>query len=238
MKETRVSTDLCLALHTSDVPGAVALVGGGEVCARPLASDGKHASTLLGAIDALLAEMRTDIGHVRRIVLTRGPGSFTGIRIGVATAQGLAQAIGVGVSVCDSLWAEAAAHHATGLLAVVLDARRGEVYAGLYRIGAGPPQQLIAPFVATPAVASGRLAAAAATAKLLLSGSGASLLPRDDAASRRFEYLVSGPRPAVAAALALSGAATLSSCAPRDVEPLYLRKSDAELNREARLGAR
>jgi len=235
-----MSQGVWLAIHTTDTPGALALVGGDEVLARPLDAQGRHASTLLGAVDALLAEMHRDVGDVCGVVLTRGPGSFTGIRIGIATAQGLAQAIGVPVAFCDSLWAEAAAQKERGLLATVLDARRGEVYAGLYDLGDDGPQQVVAPFVDAPAAAARRLwEAVAAKETLLLSGSGAPLLVFEEDVRRRIASIERVPRTDVARAMALAAqAGRLPRLAPRELKPLYLRKSDAELNRQARLGSR
>ena len=235
-----MSQDVWLAIHTTDTPGAVALACDGEVQALPLDADGKHASTLLGAIKALLAEVHKEIVQVNGVVLTCGPGSFTGIRIGMATAQGLAQALGVPVSFCDSLWAEAAAHAKLGTLATVLDARRGEVYAGLYEIGQDGPGEILAPFVDAPAVTARRLLDAMAPRSTLhVSGSGSGLLSFSDGVSVRVERIDRVPRTDVARALALAAqAGRLPRQAPRALEPLYLRKSDAELNRQARLGTR
>ena len=235
-----MSQDAWLAIHTADTPGSLALLCNGEVRARPLDATGKHASTLLGAIDALFRDLHTSIGQLRGVALTRGPGSFTGIRIGVATAQGLAQAIGVDLYYCDSLWAEAAAHQAPGWTATVLDARRGEVYAGLYRVKDDGPEEVVAPFVDAPEAAARRLLAAVVPdTTLLLSGSGARLLSFDDNALQRVEHIDTAPRSDVARAVALAAqAGRLPSQAPRDLKPLYLRKSDAELNREARFGTR
>ena len=235
-----MSQDGWLALHTTDTPGAIALASNGEVRARPLDAAGKHASTLLGAIDALLTEMHTDIAALQGIVLTCGPGSFTGIRIGIATAQGLSQAIGATVCGCDSLWAEAAAQSEPGWVAVVLDARRGEVYAGLYRVGDGAPEEVVAPFVDAPDAAARRLLGGVdPETPLRLTGSGAALLQLDGDSAQRVQQIESVPRPDVARALtAAAKAGLLVRLAPRDIKPLYLRKSDAELNREARLGTR
>jgi tRNA threonylcarbamoyladenosine biosynthesis protein TsaB len=236
-----MSQGVWLAIHTTDTPGALAVVSDNDERARPLDAEGRHASTLLGAIEALFADLHQDVTELSGVVLTRGPGSFTGIRIGMATAQGLAQALGVPVASCDSLWAEAAAHANNGLLATVLDARRGEVYAGLYRLGEAGPRPICAPFVDAPEAASRRLldaaGAADAQASLLVSGSGALLVPFEADVARHVTRIERVPRTDVARALARAAQAhRLPRQTPRDLEPLYLRKSDAELNRQARLG--
>lgn len=85
-------------------------------------------------IDSMLRESEKDINDINCIAVAAGPGSFTGIRIGVATARGLAQALDIpAVPVC-TLQALAEAIFAPGvLICPLLDARRNQVYAAIYR---------------------------------------------------------------------------------------------------------
>ena len=95
-------------------------------------TDGKgpgHASGLLGLVDRLLGQMGVDLGSVERVAVGLGPGSFTGLRIGIATAGGLAKGLGiplVGVSSLEALL-EGLPDRDAGAVAAV-DARRGEFF--------------------------------------------------------------------------------------------------------------
>jgi len=227
-----------LAVHTTDTPGALAVAQGDRIVHQELHPAGQHASSLLGAIATLLDRVGVQAAALQGIAVTRGPGSFTGIRIGLATAQGLALATGLEVSVCDSLEAEAAAHPQPGWLAVVLDARRQEVYAGLYEVSPSGPRVVLSPFVAAPEEARQRLLAALPDAQpLSLTGSGSALVPLADADRVQVRERVS--RPHLAQALVhLARQGRLMRVAPQQLEPLYLRKSDAELKRQSGFGAR
>ena len=91
-------------------------------------------SGLLPALSELLGEMSLSPGDASQVVVGRGPGSFTGVRIGVATAKGLAHGLGVplfGVGTLDAI-AWGVPEDWSGTLAVVGDAMRGEVYPALF----------------------------------------------------------------------------------------------------------
>lgn len=108
-----------------------------------------HATRLLGLIEDALAAAGVQPAEVRRVAVGTGPGSYTGLRIGVATARALAQAHGVqlvGVSTLRTL-AEAAAERAgRAARLAVLDARRGEAFAAAWRDG----EELLAPAALSP----------------------------------------------------------------------------------------
>lgn len=111
--------------------------GAGRLLAFAEPEIGKgHAERLMGVIDDVLAGAGKTYADIGRIGVTVGPGSFTGVRVGVAAARGLALALAVpavGISTLDALAASAAtgeSDRGTPVLAVV-DARRGEVYAAL-----------------------------------------------------------------------------------------------------------
>ncbi len=99
-----------------------------------LAQPYAHAQTLLPAIDRLLERGRLALASVEGLAVAAGPGSFTGLRIGIAAMEGLAFALErpiVGVSTLDAL---AFGYRQRGLpVAAFIDARRGEVFAGFYR---------------------------------------------------------------------------------------------------------
>ena len=132
-----------LALDTTADNCAVALAKTGNglsVLVRRTEAIGRgHAERLMPMIGEALAEAGLTYADLERIAVTTGPGSFTGTRIGVAAARGLALALGipaVGLSVLDAL-IEAAGAKSDGVVVAALDARRGEIYAKASRAGSG-----------------------------------------------------------------------------------------------------
>jgi tRNA threonylcarbamoyladenosine biosynthesis protein TsaB len=129
-------TEPVLALETATSPGSVALLrGGGVAASRALPAGAATSETLLPAIDALLAEAGVPIAEVRGFAISIGPGSFTGLRVGVATLKGLAFGAPrpVPVAPVPTLAALAlCAPSGPGPVIALLDARRGEVYAAGY----------------------------------------------------------------------------------------------------------
>jgi tRNA threonylcarbamoyl adenosine modification protein YeaZ len=134
----------------------------------PPGSRGQHASRLLGLVERVLAEAGASLEDVERLAVGAGPGGFTGLRIGIATARGLAQGRGlplVGVSSLEALAAGAATGPAEVAgsgdaararpVAAVIDARRGEVFAAVY---APDGAVLLAPAALAPAALAERFA--------------------------------------------------------------------------------
>ena len=114
-------------------------------------SRGDHAARLLVLVEDLLARAGVGWDAVGRIAVGAGPGGFTGLRIGIATARALAQATGLPLVPVSSLAALAAgAGDPDGPVAAVLDARRGEVFAAVYAGGRelSPPAALAPPALA------------------------------------------------------------------------------------------
>jgi len=119
-----------------------------------LSSPPAHASELLPALAELLDGAGLDWADVDAIAVGAGPGTFTGLRIGVATARALAHAHGASLRPVSSLAALAAGIDSE-LRLPLLDARRGEVFAALYRDG----DELWAPLAAPPEEVAARLRA-------------------------------------------------------------------------------
>ena len=101
----------------------------------PQGSRGDHAARLMLLIEQALGQAGVDWGAVERIAVGVGPGGFTGLRIGVATARALAQGHGLPLVPVGSLEALALGAGGAGAVAAVLDARRGEVFAGVWEDG-------------------------------------------------------------------------------------------------------
>jgi tRNA threonylcarbamoyladenosine biosynthesis protein TsaB len=132
-----------LGVDTTSAYGSVALVEGGEQCAeiRVHAPDG-HSRWLLDAVSTLLRAFSWRLPDLDGLAVTVGPGSFTGLRVGIATVQGLALGATrpvVGLSTLEVL-ASLGAREETPVVAMV-DAWRGEVYAEVFQDGRslGPP---------------------------------------------------------------------------------------------------
>jgi len=135
---------LVLAADTSLPILSVALVNDGALAgAVALEGRGSRNEKLLPAIDWLLAENGIDRRTLDLLAVTRGPGSFTGVRIGLATMQGLAMALGR--PVCAMSTHEAVAFGEPGRVAVVDDAGRGELYVSCFDDG----RETVAPHIGT-----------------------------------------------------------------------------------------
>jgi tRNA threonylcarbamoyladenosine biosynthesis protein TsaB len=105
-----------------------------------------HARELLALVRQALEAVGADYPDVRRIGVGVGPGTFTGLRIGVATARALAQATGAEVAAVSTLEALAAAAATDRAVLAVLDARRGEAYAAAFHDG----ERLLGPIAIAP----------------------------------------------------------------------------------------
>jgi len=131
---------LTLGVDTSAVMVSAALMDGGVLLGECYAQGKqKHSEALLPMIDSLLRSCGLNIGDVGRFAVTHGPGSFTGVRIGVAAVKGMAGARGkpcAGVSTLAAMAAQAAqAAFPEGILCCAMDARRAQVYAALFEAG-------------------------------------------------------------------------------------------------------
>lgn len=188
-----------------------------------------HTDRLLGLAADALAEAGLAFADLERVAVGTGPGGFTGLRIGVATARALAQALGVPLVGVSSLHALALGGPVGEPVLAVLDARRGEAFVAAYQDGA----EVLAPRVASP----DELPALAARPD------GRGWLAVGDGALRFYEELERGgavvPAPSDPAhrigAAAVCGLAASAPDRGRDaVVPDYLRVPDAEITRRAR----
>lgn len=180
---------------------------------RPMEQGGME--RIAGLTRDLMRAAGVGFDSLDRIGVTTGPGSFTGLRVGLAFAQGLGAALGrpvIGLSSLDALAASAAPQ---GAVMAAIDARRGQVYARVFRDGAavGPAEAL------TLAEATARAAALGPRPRLV--GSGAALLA--EALDRPETVTLTAP--SLAALARLTRAADPQTAPPR---PLYLRAPDAK----------
>ena len=132
---------LILAVDSATQVAGVALVARDRVIREEFVNFGKkHSEILLPLIDRVMKESECDWGQITALAVTVGPGSFTGLRIGMATVKGLSMATGLPIAAIPTL--EVLAHNLAGsqaLVATVLDARRQEVYFAVMMLRAAFP---------------------------------------------------------------------------------------------------
>jgi tRNA threonylcarbamoyladenosine biosynthesis protein TsaB len=189
-----------------------------------------HATRLLELAEGLLGEAGLAWESLDRIAVGVGPGTFTGLRVGVSTARGLAQSLGaelVGVGSLEALAGPAlAANPVAGVLALI-DARRGEVFAAVYERGEDGAVELAPP----------RALAPAAIADLISTGGRPWIAVGDGAVRYREQVEAAGPSvPSdtdplhlVTAAAVCESAAHIAAGAAARIVPDYRRRPDAEL---------
>ena len=138
---------LTLGIDTSGDVCAVALLDGDAVLFRAeIAVARAHGRRLAPLVGQAFEHVGRPVRELELVAVAAGPGSFTGLRIGVATAKGLAVATGCAFAAVPTLQALAATARQPGVVVAVLPSRRGEVYAGAYRgAGSGVPQEVAPP---------------------------------------------------------------------------------------------
>lgn len=229
---------LILALESSAKAASVALMQDAELLAQYSQCSGlTHSRTLLPMVEDMLKNTDKKLADVDFIAVAHGPGSFTGIRIGVSTVKGLAWASDkkcVGVSTLAAMaWHGAAAG---GLVCSVMDARRSQVYNALFEIKDGAPERLCR----DRAIALSELAAE-------LKGYDREVLLVGDGARLSFDYLTAeGISCRIAPQNLLYQSAwgvgmealRIEPGTADDLLPVYLRLSQAERERQERLSER
>lgn len=236
-----------LAIETATRRGSWAISEQGVVVASVEGpADHSHAERLPGVLMELLEARGLTPADIDAFAVATGPGSFTGLRIGIATAQGLAMATGrrvIPVPTLDAIADGAAADPASqGLdyIAVWLDGQRREIFAALYALRAGTaengdarvPGLLMAPQSAAPSFVAAEIADLVGDARVGFIGDGAERYHTD------FETLGlhearSLPASAIAPHLArVAWRLRDSAVLPHAVAAVYVRRPDAELARE------
>jgi len=225
-----------LALDTSTFVGTVAVVRDGELLAEWGAMvRATHGETLLPRLSQALEAAAMTLSEIDLFAVGLGPGSFTGVRIGVSTAKGLALAEDKPLVGVTSLRTIARGMTAGALRAVAVDAHKGELYCALYEVdAAGELVERLAPFHEPPERAAARLRDAAGGQLLAVAGNGVerygdSFTAPLSGALTRVPTFCDVPR---AACLAFEAERMYLREGPSDrsrLEPLYVRPSDAKL---------
>lgn len=234
-----------LGIESAALTASVAVVSDGILTAEYTVTDKKtHSQTLLPMLDEVKRILELNPAELDAIAISAGPGSFTGLRIGAATAKGLGFALGkplVAVSTLEALAFNLADSEL--LLCPVMDARRNQLYNGLYRRTRTEESEFKAGGCLTEVVAPRAVAAEALIEELnargeavIFLGDGVPVLS-GLAASLTVPYSLAAPnnsraRAASVAALGEIYAAAGKTVPAEDFAPEYLRKSQAERERE------
>ncbi|MBV8960200.1 MAG: tRNA (adenosine(37)-N6)-threonylcarbamoyltransferase complex dimerization subunit type 1 TsaB [Actinobacteria bacterium] len=228
---------IILGIETATQQVGCAIGGVEGVLASFHATRGRrHAETLVPAIEFCCEQARVDLKDVSVVAVDIGPGLFTGLRVGIATAKAMAQALRVpmiGLSSLDLL--AFPVRQSSRLIVAAVDARRGELYSALYRQVPGGVQRVGDYRVCSPNDLSSDLLARGEAA--LLVGDGAIRYASTFADRGDLEVGSLGnayPSAAALVELAQPRALREEFVQPWELEALYLRKSDAEINEEGR----
>ena len=234
-----------LALDTTTRAGSAALVSDDRVVDERSGDGARtHALRLPGEIVALAAANQWRLSEIDLFAVASGPGSFTGLRIGIATIQGLALVHGrrvVGVPALDALAQAGSRNLPEGvLIAAWIDAHRHDVFAALYQVTGAPVgsrarlTELEGPTVGNAASTLTRWRALAASQPMVFVGDGAILyaaeIARESPASRVL------PLPLLAGVIGQMAASRApEALEPAAVRPLYVRRPDVEITRDEKL---
>ncbi|HET7875010.1 MAG TPA: tRNA (adenosine(37)-N6)-threonylcarbamoyltransferase complex dimerization subunit type 1 TsaB [Methylomirabilota bacterium] len=219
-----------LALETATLAGGAALVENGRVVGQCLLNITlTHSERLMAVVDRLLQDCGWEPKHVEGLAVSVGPGSFTGLRVGVATAKGLALALGVPVAPVPTLDAMAALlPFADAPVCPILDARKGEVYLSRYHWN-GSAMERDWDYLALPPEAAARRL----EPPVIVLGDGVPAcrpyLDRHGPGIRTAPAAQSLPSPAVVGQLGHAMLEAGQGVSGDQLTPLYLRPSEAEL---------
>ena len=225
---------MILAIDTATPHGGVALVSGEKVLARALLPAGRQASvTILSAVEGLFRDAESSVSEVSHVAVSAGPGSFTGLRVGMAAAKGFCHGLGARIVPVPTLHALAQAYpYSGGTVCPVLDARKNEVYAGLFRW----EDRLCSRLLPDAAVAPEALPDLVGGGDTLFCGDGAFSFREflRERLGKRALFPPEGEGRPDAGAVGLLAARLLregTSADLRTLVPAYLRSSEAELRR-------
>ena len=224
---------LLLSIDASGKSAACAVTDGDKViCSEFINSGLTHSQTLLPMIDKMLKEANVDIKDIDAFAITNGPGSFTGLRIGISTIRAFAQAMNKPVVAVNTL--EALAYNMQGYKGAIipmLDARRNEVFTAAYEFCGEELKTVIEPCVMTIEEIADRFHGVGA----MLNGDGAiihrGVLENVDGFEFPLQNLLETRASAVASLAFLRADKSINY---NEVQPLYLRKSQAEREYDGR----
>ena len=224
---------LILGIDTASAQVGCALGGVAGILASVELNGGqRHAEQLVPAVQFACRAGGVELSEVGAVAVDVGPGLFTGLRVGVATAKALGLALSVPlIAVCSLDVVAFAVRQSRRTVVVALDARRGEVFHAWYEPSGAGVGRVSEPAVGPPADVRDRLAAT--DREVLVVGDGAlrysALLgPLDNVALGGRDLAL--PRAAALVELVASADPDYARLSPDEVAPVYLRQPDAEAN--------
>jgi len=221
-----------LGIDTATRRASVGVLLNGEIVAeQSQTASGSHAITVLPLIADTLQRAGCTVRDLDAIAVSCGPGTFTGLRVGLSVAKGFACATGVpvvGVPTLEALARTVSPHH--GTICTVLDARKGELYAACFASESGGVRRLTPDAVVTPEALVARI-----VLPCVILGDA---LPRYEAFLREhlgsqatiLPYDTHGPRGGIVATIGWERLQAGATDMAASLEPTYVRPPDAERN--------
>lgn len=228
---------LILAVDTTTRFGSVALVRGEEVLAEVnYASPSSHSRQVFQAVDDVVRLSGLKFDQIEGLAVAAGPGSFTGIRIGLSLVKALALASGLPLAAVSALEALALKliFPGSGLMVPMIDARKGEVFAGAYLAAEEGLQEVLAPGAFNPSSFLSRLPSDGPVSFI---GTGADLyrtLIEEKIGNRALFWNRSFNIAAEVGRLGQKQLASGQGLSPADLQPIYYRPSQAEEKKTVR----
>ena len=230
---------LILGIESATAQVGVAIGGHeGVIASAHSARDRRHAENLTPQIEFVCGQARVELSEIGCIAVDVGPGLFTGLRVGLASAMALAYGLGVPMIGVSSLDLGAfAVEHSRRTVVPCYDARRGEVFSARYKSVPGGVQRVDEPRVSTPEELAADLVASGE--EVLMVGDGSERYRDVFSKISHVEFAGTGlsfPSARSLVELAHPRAMREEFVAPNEIEPMYLRLPDAEINWKTRDG--
>jgi tRNA threonylcarbamoyladenosine biosynthesis protein TsaB len=221
-----------LGVETATWRASVGLVADGTVVAeQSLTTTGNHAASLLPLIDEVLRSAACPVDALDAIAVSSGPGSFTGLRVGLSVAKGMACATGAELVAVPTLEALArTVVHREGIICALLDARKGELYAAIFEAHAGALQRLTADALLTPDALLDSLPTPCVVLGDAVERYGALLQSHLGVDVRVLPFETHAPRGGTVALLGWERVHAGETADLHTLEPSYIRRSEAETN--------
>lgn len=219
-----------LAIDTSSFPASVAITDDGILLGEYIIrNQRKHSQNIMMMTERLFDDLGMDISEIDVFAVTSGPGSFTGLRIGISSIRAFAQAMQKPVAAVNTL--EALAYNlplTDKIIVPMLDARRDEVFTAAYRFKNGVAEEITPPCVMTIT----QIIEQYKPEEIILTGDGV-IIHKDEL--NGFSFAPINLSETRASALAAAAYKKDEFCDYNHVQPLYLRKSQAEREYEGRI---
>lgn len=226
-----------LGIDSSGMTATVALIEDDKLIAEFTVNNKRtHSETLMPMIDKVLTASETDIRDVELLAIAAGPGSFTGLRIGAATVKGLGMSLDVPVAAIPTC--EGLAMNLSGtdrLVCPLMDARRNQVYTGLYRVSGNMPEAVIEQTACDISEIVDKVNEAGE--KVIFLGDGAAIFKEYIESNIRVEFSFANANASLQRGASIASLGLLYQKAGKTVSvdeftPVYLRPSQAERVRE------